>query len=77
MPDKKFGVFEMLKGVFKIKKPPAEDIVYQAERIISEYVSQKRTETVSRCLKKRHIAKNIVITFLFAFALFCFYRIIR
>ena len=61
MPEKKSGMTEFLKGVFKIKKPYYDDIVYQAEKIISDYVTKRRTEIISKYSKKKHRFLNFLI----------------
>lgn len=76
MPDKRFGMFDMLKGVFRAKKPLSEDIVYQAERIISDYVSHKRGQIHLKCYKRKHTLKNLMLVCLFGALLFVAYRIV-
>ena len=75
MPAKKSGMTDFLKGVFKIKKPYYDDIVYQAEKIISDYVAKRRTEIISKYNKKKHRLLNFFITATSCVIVYLIYRL--
>ena len=77
MPEKKFGMFEILKGVFRIKKSPGEDIVYRAEQIVADYVAKKRGEILSKYRKKNHWLLNLFIVVGSGVILFMAYRLLN
>lgn len=76
MPEKKSGMSEFLKGVFKIKKPCCDDIVYQAEKVIADYVARRRNEIISKYNKKKHHFLNFVIFVVSGALLYFVYRLI-
>lgn len=76
MPEKKSVVAEFLKGVFKIKKSYSNDIVYQAEKVIADYVARRRNEIISKYSKKRHRALSLVIVAASGALIYFVYRII-
>ena len=76
MPEKKSVVSEFLKGVFKIKKSYNNDIVYQAEKVIADYVARRRNEIISKYSKKRHRALNAAIIAASGALIYFVYRII-
>ncbi len=61
MPEKKSGIAEFFKGMFKMKKPLNDDIVYQAEKIIADYVARRRNEIIAKYHKKKSKAVGFVI----------------
>ena len=76
MPEKKSGITDFFKGMFKMKKPYQDDIVYQAEKIIADYVAKRRNEIITKYNQKK---SKTVLFFIFgsAVALLCFiYNII-
>ncbi|MBQ4631241.1 MAG: hypothetical protein IJB70_09685 [Clostridia bacterium] len=77
MPEKKFGMINILKGVFKIKKPVCEDIVHQADRIIADYVAQKRGEILSKYKNKKHWLRNLFLVLGFFLGLFFIYILVK
>ncbi len=76
MPEKKSVVAEFLKGVFKIKKSYSNDIVYQAEKVIADYVARRRNEIISKYSKKKHRALSLVIVAASVALVYFVYRII-
>lgn len=75
MPEKKTGMLEILKGVFKIKKPCCEDIVYQAEKVIADYVSRRRNEIISKYHRKKHHFLNFLIVCISGALIYFVYRL--
>ena len=60
MPEKKQGMMDIFKIVFKGKRNFNEDIVYQAEKVVSQYISIKKNEIIGKYSKKTKLA-NIVL----------------
>lgn len=62
MPDKekKNSMLSMLKGVLKGKRDECGDIVTQAEKVVSDYISRRRNEIINKYCKK----KNPFVAFL-------------
>ena len=52
MPEKKQGMMSILKIVFKGKRNFGEDIIYQAEKVVSQYISIRKNEIIGRYSKK-------------------------
>ncbi|MBQ4526502.1 MAG: hypothetical protein II998_00355 [Clostridia bacterium] len=77
MPEKKNGMIEKIKGVFKVKKPVCEDIVYQAEQVISEYIARKRNEILTKYGKKKHRLLNLLLIFFSGALLYFLYCIFK
>lgn len=75
MPEKKSGMTDFWRGVFKIKKPYYDDVVYQAEKIIADYVAKRRTEIISKYAKKKHRFLNFMIITASCAAVYLIYRI--
>ncbi len=76
MPEKKSGMADFWKGVFKIKKSHYDDVVYQAEKIISDYVAKRRTEIISKYNKKKHRLLNFLIFGVSCTALYLICRLV-
>ena len=75
MPEKKSGMTDFWKGVFKIKKPYYDDVVYQAEKIISDYVDKRRTEIINKYNKKKHRLLNFMIFAVSSATIYFIYRL--
>ncbi len=75
MPEKKSVVAEFLKGVFKIKKTYNNDIVYQAEKVIADYVARRRNEIICKYSKKKHHALSLIIVAASGALIYFVYRI--
>ena len=61
MPEKKSGIMYKLKNVFKPRKIVCEDIVCQADMVISEYISRRRGEIIARYSgKKSHFSGFLI-----------------
>lgn len=57
MPEKRTGVFSIIMGVFKSKKEICEDIVAEAENVISNYIYCRRKELTAGKKKKNRLLK--------------------
>jgi len=75
MPEKKSGMLDILKGVLKPRKMNSEDIVYQAERVISDYVSRRRNEIICKYKGKKNYVLNVMLVLVSGVLLYCVYRI--
>lgn len=75
MPEKKSGMLDILKGVFKPRKMNSEDIVYQAERVISDYISRRRNEIIYKYKGKKSRILNVMIFLVSGVMIYCVYRI--
>ena len=53
MPDKKTNVVSLIFGVFQKKKPPCDDIVTAADKVIEEYIFCK-----NKLIRSRHTSKS-------------------
>ncbi len=76
MPEKKSGITDFWRGVFKIKKPYYDDVVYQAEKIIADYVAKKRTEIISKYTKKKNSFANFLIFTVSCAMIYLIYRLV-
>ncbi len=76
MPEKKSGMTDFWRGVFKIKKPYYDDVVYQAEKIIADYVAKKRTEIISKYNKKKHHFMSFLIFTVSCVTVYLIYKLI-
>ena len=52
MPEKKQGMLYIIKNVFKGKRSCNDDIIYQAEKIVSQYISVRKNEIIGTYSKK-------------------------
>lgn len=76
MPEKRQGMIEKLIGVFRGKKPCCEDILDQAERVISEYVSRRRNEIINKYRKRKNRFLNFAMFMMSVAFLYFVYRIL-
>ena len=73
MPGKKTGVFSIIRGVFRHKKDNCDDIVCQAESVISSYVGCRYDNMVYKYKLKNRVL-NIMLFFAGGFGLYLLYR---
>ena len=73
MPEKKSGIMYKLKNVFKPKKIVCEDIVCQADMVISEYISRRRGEIIARYSGKKSRFSGFLIFCVSAIILYLVY----
>lgn len=77
MPEKDKGLVDKLINVFRPRKITYDDIVCQAETVISDYVSRRRNEIIAKYGKKKRSFAGFVIFCISGAALFCLYVILR
>ncbi|MBE7050785.1 MAG: hypothetical protein E7394_08510 [Ruminococcaceae bacterium] len=60
MPEKKQGMLRMIKNALRSKKNCYEDIVHQAETVISQYITIRKNEIIGTCYKKSRMLKFVL-----------------
>lgn len=61
MPEKENRIMDKLINAFKPKKNTCEDIVCQAEMVISAYVSKRRDEIIAKYGRKKRSFSGFMI----------------
>ncbi len=75
MPEKKQGVLGIIKNVFKAKKGFNEDIVHQAENVITQYISTRKNEIIGTYTQKNKLL-SLILWGLAITACVCIYNLI-
>ena len=75
MPEKKQGMLRIIKNAFKPKKNCNDDIVYQAEAVISQYISVRKNEIIGTYYKKSKLLGYILWGLLIVVSV-CIYNIV-
>ena len=75
MPEKKQGVLGIIKNVFKAKKCFNEDIVHQAESVITQYISTRKNEIIGTYTQKNKLL-SLMLWGLGIVSAVCVYNII-
>ena len=70
-------IINVLKGVFAVKRNNCDDIINQAEKIISDYISRRRNEIIDKYAKKNHKILNLVLIATGMGVLYFLYLMIR
>ena len=74
MPEKKTGVFDMIMGVFRNKRDGCDDIVAEAENIISNYINIRRNMIAEKYRRKSRLMSFLLVG-VSACVLYMIYRV--
>lgn len=75
MPEKKQGMLGIIKNVFKPRKNFEEDIVCQAESVVSQYICAKKNEIIGTYSQKNRLL-NFILWGLIITISVCVYNLI-
>ncbi|MDY3304725.1 MAG: hypothetical protein SOW78_10730 [Clostridia bacterium] len=75
MPEKKNGMMYIIREVFRMKKPCCGDIVYQSDKVISDYIVRRRNEIINKYNRKKHPVLKFFAFCLFVGAAYAAYRL--
>lgn len=60
MPEKRNGMMYIIREVLRMKKPCCGDIVYQSDKVISDYIVRRRNEIINKYNRKKHPILKLV-----------------
>ena len=76
MPEKRNGVFGIIRNVFRHKKHSCSDIMYEAEGVISNYIGERKKEIIGKYRAKNGFL-SVVMTGLVIAGLYFLFRILK